>query len=109
MMASSQTPETPSIFAARHGTRSRFGWTPIGAGFLLRGLRVVVMALPKCGNCNTNGFECVVAKVHNYTFPVCLIQCTGCGSVLGVMPEYDAGVLAHANQQELLAIKQRLD
>ncbi len=57
--------------------------------------------MPKCPKCENSVFVCERGKVLDYNFEVNFIQCGKCQTVVGVLPLYDAGFLAHKNDQTL--------
>jgi uncharacterized Zn finger protein len=65
-------------------------------------------ALAKCPSCNFTEFENAVKSVQGYNYQLNFIQCARCGSVMGVLPFYDPGVLAHSNHEEIKRLKATL-
>lgn len=59
------------------------------------------MAFSKCSSCNSTFFEVKSAEPKGSSYKQVFVQCSSCGCVVGVMPYYDAGVLAKDNQKEL--------
>ena len=46
------------------------------------------MARSKCSSCNTASFELVInSDVKGSAYPITFIQCSSCGSVVGVLEE----------------------
>lgn len=46
------------------------------------------MAKSKCGSCNSTSFELVEkSDVKGSAYPVAFVQCSSCGSVVGVLEE----------------------
>ena len=67
------------------------------------------MATPRCPHCQHHILEVPpVQKIGGYSYPLNFIQCAKCGSVVGVMPEYDPGVLANQNKTVLADVQTRL-
>lgn len=66
------------------------------------------MATPKCIACGSTEFKSTEMKITGYRFPINLIHCNNCGGILGVMPEYDPGVVAQKNGEKLDEIIKKL-
>ena len=66
------------------------------------------MACSTCPKCTSTSFEVKEAAPRNSTYKLIFVQCSGCGAVAGVLPYYDAGVLAKDNQADLAALKQQM-
>ncbi len=67
------------------------------------------MSLSKCPSCSSNHFQSMPQSVPGYNFPLNFIQCSRCGAVVGVMPEYDPGILANQNKAAIAKLEQRLN
>lgn len=66
------------------------------------------MAHSTCPKCTSASFEVKEAEPRNSSYKLIFVQCSSCGAVVGVLPYYDAGVLAKDNQQDLSALKHQL-
>lgn len=67
------------------------------------------MAASTCPKCGGGAFENKLKQPAGYAYPLNLIQCTACGAVVGVMPEFDPGFLAKENQKDMQALKTKLE
>lgn len=59
------------------------------------------MATSKCPKCDSVSFETVAKSIDGSRFKVNFIQCSRCGSVVGVLEYYDIGYLIHRLAKEL--------
>jgi uncharacterized Zn finger protein len=66
------------------------------------------MAQAKCPECKSHTFANELVSVTGYNYQLNLIKCAYCGYVVGVMPFYDPGILAHKNQQAIEDLKKKV-
>jgi len=66
------------------------------------------MANSTCPKCARSWFEVKEAEPTNSQYKIVFVQCSGCGTVVGTMPYYDAGVVSKQNQEEIAQIKEQL-
>lgn len=66
------------------------------------------MSYSTCPKCTSASFEIKEAEPRGSSYKLIFVQCSSCGAVVGVLPYYDAGVLAKDNQKELSALKQQM-
>lgn len=67
------------------------------------------MAFSKCPKCDSSFFEVKEAEPNNSAYKLIFVQCSSCGSVVGTMPYFDAGVISKDNQEQITSIKQQLN
>jgi hypothetical protein len=67
------------------------------------------MALSRCGNpqCASVGrFHLMEANIGGAEYKQYFVQCSMCGTVVGVLPYYDPGITAHDNNELLKKLKE---
>jgi hypothetical protein len=62
-----------------------------------------------CVKCGGRFFEIKEVTPAQANFKQTFVQCTSCGTPVGVIPFYDPGVLAKQNQETLSTIEGKLD
>lgn len=67
------------------------------------------MASSSCPKCTSTSFEVREGEPRNSHYKLMFVQCSSCGTVVGTMPYYDAGVLSKENQSEIAKLKQQLN
>jgi uncharacterized Zn finger protein len=67
------------------------------------------MATSSCPKCGQGSFEIATLKPAKSNFDLQFVQCSNCGSVVGTMTFFDAGILSKDNQKEIAVLKQKLD
>jgi hypothetical protein len=71
--------------------------------------RSQAMAVSTCIKCGGHLFEIQEQEPQGSAFKVFFVQCTKCGGAVGILPYYDAGVLAKRNEAALKKIADHLN
>jgi len=68
------------------------------------------MAQSKCPNtnCQSNSFEAKTVEIEGYIYGVKFIQCSKCGTVVGVLPFHDTARTVSELSSELFAEIEKL-
>lgn len=66
------------------------------------------MATTTCARCLGTQFEIFPHRLPNYDYEVSFVQCSNCGTVIGVTTIHDAGMLGKENQEKVAELKQQL-
>ena len=67
------------------------------------------MADSACPKCATSNFEAKVTELAQMNFKTIFIQCADCGTVIGITPYIDAGIVSTANKSLLGLIINQLN
>ena len=69
------------------------------------------MPTAKCSNptCNSTGFELETKGISEAKKKQCLVKCSKCGAVVGVLPGKDVGLLHIDVMKELKEIKEMIE
>ncbi len=63
-------------------------------------------ACPKCAKSSFEIKEATPAKSH---YKIWFVQCSNCGTIVGTMPYFDAGLISKDNQEQIKIIQKQLD
>jgi len=59
------------------------------------------MAMSKCAKCSGTFFEVREAEPRGAHYKQIFVQCSSCGTPIGVVPYYDPGALSKDNQKAI--------